>query len=80
MPKGHLNYWNPDRGFGRISNYDTPGTRGVFIHISELPHTPQPGDMLTYEIGSDRQGRECAVNVRPLSAEAEEIDRVFGAG
>jgi cold shock protein len=60
--------WNPDRGFGFIA-VDAGGP-DMFLHVSELkdagidPDQLKVGDRLTFEIGSTRDGKTKASNVR----------------
>lgn len=78
MPRGHIAYWNIERGFGRITNDGDRDARGIFIHITQVNEAPQVGSEFAYDIGEDREGRTCAINVRAISAAREEADRVFG--
>jgi cold shock protein len=65
---GKLKMWNPDRGFGFIA-VDAGGP-DMFLHVSELkdagidPDQLKVGDRLTFEIGSTRDGKTKASNVR----------------
>jgi CspA family cold shock protein len=65
---GKLKVWNPDRGFGFIA--DDAGGPDMFLHVSELkaagidPDKIRVGDRLTFEIGSTRDGKTKASNVR----------------
>ena len=62
--QGTLVVWNDDRGFGFIEP-DQGGDR-LFVHIKsigEIATRPQPGDRVTYSIGTGRDGRPAADNV-----------------
>lgn len=78
MPAGKITKWIDDRGFGFISDDSDPKARGVFVHISALREAPNVGDAFSYDVTIGLDGRPAAVNVRPLTAEVEEINRVFG--
>ncbi|WOX04407.1 DUF1294 domain-containing protein [Microbulbifer pacificus] len=60
--KGKIRTWNDDKGFGFIE--PMLGGKQVFIHIKALGNRqrrPAVGEVVTYELSSDRQGRPCAV-------------------
>lgn len=49
------------------------------MHITAMGGAaPNEGDAFEYELAAGRDGRETAVNLRPLSPAREEADRVFG--
>ena len=59
--KGKLDRWDDNKGFGLI----TPNTGGqdIFLHINTLKNAsrrPKVGDLITFAISQDRQGRTCA--------------------
>jgi uncharacterized membrane protein YsdA (DUF1294 family)/cold shock CspA family protein len=59
--KGRLRSWNDQKGFGFIEPGD--GGKQVFIHISAFSRRdrkPQTGEVLTYSLSVDKQGRPCA--------------------
>jgi uncharacterized membrane protein YsdA (DUF1294 family)/cold shock CspA family protein len=60
--KGKLTSWNEEKGFGFI----TPMGKGkqTFIHITAFSNRnrrPEVGQMVTYELSSDKQGRPRAI-------------------
>lgn len=74
---GTLTKWNKDRGFGFI----TPRRGGddVFIHITAFPRDgqqPRIGEVLSFDLQSDKKGRRQAVNVfRPGSKKRQQVER-----
>jgi len=59
---GVITEWNEPKGYGFVDD----GKQRVFAHIrdfTERPRNPQPGDKVTYTLGTDRQGRTCAQNI-----------------
>jgi CspA family cold shock protein len=68
MASGTLKMWNAERGFGFIK--DDSGGPDIFLHISALqsagidPDNLKPGERLTFEVESTRDGRTRAGNVR----------------
>jgi uncharacterized membrane protein YsdA (DUF1294 family)/cold shock CspA family protein len=61
--KGKLTIWNERRGFG----YITPmlGGKKLFIHIKAFRNRarhPTVGQIVTYELSTDKKGRPCAIN------------------
>ena len=62
--KGRITEWNDLRGFGFIS--PLKGGRRVFVHVSAFPpgsRRPTEGEFVSYSIGADERGRECATEV-----------------
>lgn len=60
--KGKLTAWNEERGFGFISPMS--GGKQVFIHIkafSNRNRRPMIGQMVTFELSADDQGRPRAI-------------------
>ncbi len=60
--KGKLTSWNEEKGFGFI----TPmvGGKQIFIHINAFSNRnrrPVIGQIVTYTLSSDKQGRACAI-------------------
>jgi cold shock CspA family protein len=61
---GKLKKWNAERGFGFIVADD--GGQDIFVHISAFARDgrqPAEGDVLTFEIEPDRNGKRSAVRV-----------------
>ncbi|MEQ1581526.1 MAG: cold shock domain-containing protein [Steroidobacteraceae bacterium] len=81
--EGKLKSWNTDRGFGFIA--PTNGGADVFVHIKALPRDgsrPIVGEVLQFDVDTDRDGRKRAVNVRRpgLRATASPIRKSAGDG
>lgn len=62
---GKIIKWNDEKGFGFV--VPKGGNQPVFLHVrgfSNRQRRPLVGAMVSYELGSDAQGRCCAVGVR----------------
>jgi uncharacterized membrane protein YsdA (DUF1294 family)/cold shock CspA family protein len=60
--EGTIIDWNDAKGFGFVDD----GKQRFFAHIrdfTERPRAPQPGDKVTFILGTDRQGRPCAQRI-----------------
>jgi len=60
--KGKIASWNDQKRYGFIDPYD--GGRRVFIHIKAFKNRarrPEPGQIVSYALSTDQQGRPCAV-------------------
>jgi CspA family cold shock protein len=68
MPAGKLKWWSAGRGFGFIAQ--DAGGPDMFLDFSDLsaagidPQGIKIGDRLTFEIGSTRDDKPKAINVR----------------
>ncbi len=63
--KGKIVSWNEDKGYGFIS--PLTGGKQVFLHITALGNRdriPKIGQVVTYSISADNQGRPCASDAR----------------
>ncbi len=63
--KGTLTQWHDDKGYGFITPFT--GDKRVFVHISAFEYRnrrPLSGDVLTYSLTTDQQGRP---NARAVS-------------
>lgn len=59
--KGKITSWNDGKAFGFISPMS--GGKQIFIHInafSNRSRRPKVGQIVTYDISTDKQGRPCA--------------------
>lgn len=62
---GTLKKWNAERGFGFV--VAEHGEQELFVHATAFPRHGKPpvlGELLTFEVEIDREGRKRAVNVR----------------
>ncbi|QQL45734.1 DUF1294 domain-containing protein [Sulfuriroseicoccus oceanibius] len=72
-----LTQWKDEKGFGYL---DHDGGR-LFLHIkdfSEHHKRPEPGDQITYELGTDQKGRPCAVNAIHVNDGGKVTTRTLG--
>jgi cold shock CspA family protein len=75
---GKLHTWNEELGFGFIRPID--GGQDIFVHASGLPTPrPLPDEVLTFEVGLNREGKKKAMDVRrqqlELAALAADTER-----
>ncbi len=64
MAIGRIKVWLEDKGFGFIV---AEGSPDIFVHISRIAYRPvQQGDIVTFNIGFDAQGRPRATFVRKV--------------
>ena len=65
MAQGTVKWFNATKGFGFIA--PAQGSKDVFVHISALERAGirqlNDGQAVTYDVESDRNGRESAVNL-----------------
>jgi uncharacterized membrane protein YsdA (DUF1294 family)/cold shock CspA family protein len=60
--KGKITSWNEEKGFGFI--LPVAGGKQIFIHIKAFNNRnrrPAIGQIVTYALSSDKQGRPCAI-------------------
>jgi len=61
--KGKITSWNEDKGYGVV--VPLTGGKQVFIHMtafSNRDRRPELGQVVTYSVSTDKQGRPCAAN------------------
>ena len=71
-----LKKWNAERAFGFIVAAD--GGQDVFVHISAFARdgrVPTQGEVLTFEVEPDRNGKRSAVRVRRAGEHPTELVR-----
>ncbi|KKW92226.1 MULTISPECIES: cold-shock protein [Sphingobium] len=65
MPIGIVKFFNADKGYGFIAPED--GGSDSFVHISAVERagmaTLQKDQRLSYEVETDRRGKQSAVNL-----------------
>ena len=69
MPTGRVKWFNLNKKFGFITpDIPKPDRTDIFVHASGVEtNTPlDEGMAVTYELSKDRQGRDNAVNVKPV--------------
>ena len=78
--KGKISSWNDGKGFGFITPVN--GGKRLFIHIKAFNspgRRPKEGDIVTYTLSSDKQGRPCATGAtisgdKPVSKSNKKIN------
>ena len=59
--KGKIKSWNDKKGYGFIAPFQ--GEKQLFVHISAFENRdrrPKIGEVVTYTLSTDKQGRPCA--------------------
>lgn len=74
--QGRIHNWNDDKGFGFV----TPNGGGdkAFVHVKAFARTarrPVDGDLITYAVGRDKEGRLQANGIRFVGAPKPADDR-----
>jgi uncharacterized membrane protein YsdA (DUF1294 family)/cold shock CspA family protein len=62
--QGKITTWHDDKGFGFVTQNGT--TTKTFLHVSSLQRQgrrPVLGDIMTYTLGIDKNGRSCAEQI-----------------
>ena len=66
MPSGTVKFFDPDRGFGFIT--DDAGGKDAFVHVSAVQaagmQTLEKDDRFSYDLESDQRGKSSAVNLQ----------------
>ncbi|MEY4982513.1 MAG: hypothetical protein RIR62_779 [Pseudomonadota bacterium] len=66
MAKGNVKWFNATKGFGFIA--PEGGSKDVFVHVTALERAGirglNDGQAVTFDIESDRNGRESATNLQ----------------
>lgn len=78
--EGTLIKWNDQRGFGFIATHGSGG-HDVFVHINAFPqdgYLPTQGEVLTFEIEADCNGKPSAVRVQRTGAPSSEVSKAGG--
>lgn len=74
MTVGVVKWYNPVKGFGFIQ--PEGGGKDVFVHASAVERAGHgdlyDGDRLEFDIEIGRDGRESAINLRPVGGSASE--------
>ena len=63
---GKIEFWKGNKGYGFIT--PSSGAKQVFVHINEFSNRdarPKIGQLVSYSLSKDKQGRPCAIRVTP---------------
>ena len=63
---GKIAFWKGNKGYGFIT--PSSGAKQVFVHINEFSNSdarPKIGQLVSYSLSKDKQGRPCAIRVTP---------------
>lgn len=77
--QGKVTNWKDDQGFGFVT--PNGGGQKAFIHIkafSKTTHRPTDGDIITYELATDKNGRFFAKNIR-FAVDARSSSAFYGS-
>ena len=69
---GRISNWNDDKGFGFVVPHD--GGARAFVHIKAFQMSarrPTDGELISYEVTRDSNGRANATNIRFAGQKAE---------
>lgn len=80
--EGTLKKWNDPRGFGFIAAHGDGGAE-IFVHTTAFPddgYLPTVGEVLTFEVEPDGNGRPHAVRVQRFSDPAAVVAKAGGRG
>jgi uncharacterized membrane protein YsdA (DUF1294 family)/cold shock CspA family protein len=74
--QGKLVEWNDAKGFGFVQ----PNAGGIkfFVHMNDFANTqrrPAINDLITFEMGRDKSGRNCAINVVLVPTPQQRVQR-----
>lgn len=65
MATGKVNWFDSGKAFGFLTPDD--GGKDIFVHVTELEKNGldglTTGQAVKFDVGKDRRGRPCAVNV-----------------
>ena len=74
--QGKLVEWNDAKGFGFV--LPNAGGMKFFVHMNDFAHgqrRPSISDLITFEMGRDKSGRNCAVNVALVPTPQQRVQR-----
>jgi len=78
--KGKITSWNDDKGFGFITPITGKKESNIFIHIksfSNRSQRPETGQLVSYTLSQDKQGRPCADNSVLSNKLSSQISRLI---